>query len=360
MPPERTLIREGSVTTRYVWTRDDWRLMMPLIAAIVAQRPDLMWFNVGFAVFGRSRLTNFLGLTLPLLTRRLGLPTVVTLHELFEAVEPSAIGAINSPITALGARLATRLVLKSDAVVVTLRRYQRQLQLLYQANNVQYVPHGMYTTPEALSIPSDAPPYDILMFTTFAPHRGLPVLLQAFEQVRENFPQATLTIAGCDHPRFPGYLAAQRQAAQHLTNVNWLGPQTEAQLRELFARARVVVLPYTATTGASSVLHRAVACGRPVVASDLIDLRSVAEEENLRLDFVPPGEPVALGHALSRVLGDAAYTQRIARQNLAVAQTMSLDHTVNCYADLFDQLVARRRRTIAQPPLTARRPAEES
>lgn len=40
----------------------------------------------------------------------------------------------------------------------------------------------------------------------------------------------------------------------------------------------VVVPPYTATTGASSVLRRSAALGRPVVASDLPDLRADAEE----------------------------------------------------------------------------------
>mgnify|MGYP000158755591 CR=1 FL=1 len=48
------------------------------------------------------------------------------------------------------------------------------------------------------------------------------------------------------------------------------------RLRGLFARASVVVLPYLASTGASSVVHRAAAWGRPLIASDLPDLRAVA------------------------------------------------------------------------------------
>jgi phosphatidylinositol alpha-mannosyltransferase len=101
-----------------------------------------------------------------------------------------------------------------------------------------------------------------------------------------------------------------------------------------------VALPYTATTGASSVLHRAAAYGRPVVTSDLPDTRAVTEEEGLMVDYVPPADPDALAQALIRLLGDPERRAALARHNLSVMRAMSPERICARYADLF-QSVAR-------------------
>jgi glycosyltransferase involved in cell wall biosynthesis len=113
------------------------------------------------------------------------------------------------------------------------------------------------------------------------------------------------------------------------------------QLRGLFARARVVVLPYTATTGSSSVLHRAAAFGRPMVASDLPDMRAVADEENLLVNYAPPGEAAGLAEALARLLADPERQAAQARHNYEAMRAMTLDHTCARYVALFGQAAGR-------------------
>jgi glycosyltransferase involved in cell wall biosynthesis len=295
---------------------------------------------LGFTAFGRSRVTNFVGLAAPILTQRVGLPTIVTLHEIFEASPPRALGAVNGRITTWGARAATRLVLQADAVCVTLQRYQRELQNRYGARNVWHVPHGSFAPPEFLPLPAASAPPTLLIFATFAPYKGLAILLQAFEQLKLAYPDVQLLIAGSDHPRFPGYLTQMRASANGARGLDWLGPQTEGQLREVFARAHVVVLPYTATTGASSVLHRAAAYGRPVVASDLPDIRAVADEEGLQVVYAPPADPSALAQALARVLSNPDQRWQLAHHNLEQMQTMSLEHTCARYVKVFEEAIA--------------------
>jgi glycosyltransferase involved in cell wall biosynthesis len=112
----------------------------------------------------------------------------------------------------------------------------------------------------------------------------------------------------------------------------------------VFARARIVVLPYTATTGASSVLHRAAAYGRPVVASDLPDIRAVTDEEGLQVVYTPPADPAALAEALARLLSDPAEQLRLAHHNLQKMEAMSLDHTCARYVEVFDRLLKQRPR----------------
>ncbi len=339
--PETQTAPSGPVVVRRCWSRDDLLAGARLARQIRAAKPAVVWFNLGYTVFGLSRPANFLGLLTPYVTRRLGLPLVTTLHQIFEVTPPSSIGARNGHLTAFGAHTATRLLLQAGAVCVTLGRYQRVLQKHYAAGQVHHLPLGAYVSPEALPYP-DPPREDILFFGSVAPFKGLPVLLEAFERLQRHRPQVTLTIAGGDHPRFPGYAHSLERAALARTGagphgVRWLGARPEDELRALFAQARVVALPYLATTGASSVLYRAATYGRAVVASELVDLRAAAEEARLVVDYVPPGDPAALAHALAALLADPARQTAQTQHNLAVMQTMTVEQTCARYLALFEQ-----------------------
>jgi glycosyltransferase involved in cell wall biosynthesis len=89
-------------------------------------------------------------------------------------------------------------------------------------------------------------------------------------------------------------------------------------------------------------MHRAAAWGRPIVMSDLPDLRTVAEEEHLQVDYVPAGEPAALAEALLRVLRDPERQIAHARHNLAMMQAMTLEHTSTRYVAAFEHAQRRR------------------
>ncbi len=327
------------IRTRELWARDELLAAARLTRAIRAEQPDAIWLNLDFTMFGASRPANFFGLLAPLMARRSGRPLVVTLHQMLEATSPRSIGATNGAVTHWGLRTATQLLLRADAVCVTLRSYERTLRQHYGARNVHHIPLGAYAAPELLPYPNDDAPEEILFFGFAAPFKGLTTLLEAYTLLQRRRPHISLTIAGADHKRFPGYLA-ELQAALRARNgsgptqVRWLGAQTEAQLRDVFARARVVVLPYTATTGTSSVLHRAAAVGRPVLVSDLPDLRAAAEEAGLLAGYVAPSDPGALAAALEALLADRPRQAAWAQHNLAMMRGMSLDQTCARYLEL--------------------------
>ena len=333
-------LRHVAVLTRPLWTRDEPLGAARLARALYAEQADAIWLNLDFTMFGASRPANFLGVLAPLIARRGGRPLVVTLHQILEATPPRSIGAKNGAVTHLGLRTATQLLLRADAVCVTLRRYARTLRQHYGARNIHHIPLGAYGAPEVLPYPADALPDDILFFGFAAPFKGLETLLEAYTLLQRRRPHISLTIAGADHKRFPGYQAGLQASLRARngsgpTRVRWLGPQTEGQLRDVFARARVVVLPYTATTGTSSVLHRAAALGRPVLASDLPDLRAAAEEEGLLAGYVPPNDPAALASALEALLADRPRQAAWAQHNLAMMRGMTLDQTCARYLELF-------------------------
>lgn len=324
----------GPVTVQRVWRRDDPSSAVRLLRAASEAQPDVIWFNAGMTMFGRSRAANFLGLSVPLLMRQAGIPVVTTLHEVFETTRLKQLGLQNGTLTHWGAQFATHMLLRSHVVCVTLRHYAEALRRHYGAQHVQHLPHGTFDGLEDAPRLVPPPSTELLFFTSHAPHRGLPVLVNAFRAVQARYPEATLTIAGGDHPRFPGYLAQVRASVNGLRGLHWLGTQSESELTLLFARARLVVLPYLATTGASSVLHRAAAAGRPVVASDLMDIRLTAEEAGFQVELVPPGDARALAESVMRLLADPARQAAMARHNLEVARSMTLAATCARYEAL--------------------------
>src|SRR5207248_4182303 len=100
--------------------------------------------------------------------------------------------------------------------------------------DVVYLPLCGYDVPvlEPFQDPTTA-----LMLTSHAPHKNLPLLLEAFERVRQRLPSDVLAVAGIDLPRFPGYLASVQSAYHGRSCVEWLGPVPSVAMRTTFCRA---------------------------------------------------------------------------------------------------------------------------
>lgn len=304
-----------------------------LASQIWKTRPDLVWLNLGVSVFGRSPLANLSGFTAPWLIGRAGIPTVVTLHELVELADLRALNAPGGPIAGLGARLLTRVGLQADVVCLTMRHYVDWLGRQKPGQACVQIPIGAYQTPEMLP---PASPGKLLFFTTLAPFKGLEVLLEAFKQLQAEYPALQLTIAGTEHPRFPGYARQLRAIYDGVPGLHWVGKVPEEQVRGLFQQASVVVLPYQASTGSSSILYQAAAWGRSIVASDLPEIRVSAQENGLAVSFFECGNPASLANALRKQLASETLRQDQAMHNLAAMQQMRPEDTCHAYLRAFD------------------------
>jgi glycosyltransferase involved in cell wall biosynthesis len=321
---------------------------LDVVRTIRTLKPDVAWLNLSFGAFGASRARTLFAYSLPALFHGLGVPIVVTLHEVLEGLSLPAISAPAAWSTRAGGRIATRLALGADVTCVTLALHASQLRCYYGATRVRHIPHGSIVEPELL--PRCAPMREItlLLFGCLSPHKGPSVLLEAFEEVRRRHRGARLLIVGGDHPRFAGYCSTIRAQLRDGDGVECLGPQPEWRLRELFARCSAVVLPYLASTGASSVLYRAAALGRPVVMSDLPELRASAEEVGLQAEYVPPNDAVALAASIRHLLADEMRMEALARHNVAMMRQHTLAAICDRYLDVFRYVLARRpRRSMA-------------
>jgi glycosyltransferase involved in cell wall biosynthesis len=153
-----------------------------------------------------------------------------------------------------------------------------------------------------------------VLFAGFlTPAKGLDVLCDAWQRVAGQAGRAglPLVIAGDAAPDRAGWLAGLRERfAATAAPPCWQTGVTDERFQRLIADAAVVVLPYLASNPASGVLIRAVAQGRPVVASTTPAFRAVLTDGESGL-LVPPGDAAALAAALRSVLTDPALRDRL-------------------------------------------------
>lgn len=322
----------GTTTLEYCWAPGQWQARAAIISRLKELRPDLVWFNAGASIFGRSPWVNVSGLLTPMLTRQLGIPTVVTLHELVERTDLRALNAPGGPFAQAGARLLTRITSQADLVCLTMKEYTDWLSA--QGVECAHIPIGAYHEPELLE-ESDSP--ELLFFTTLAPFKGLELLLAAFERLRRTHPQLTLTIAGSEHVRFPQYARELRERYGQMAGLHWLGQTSEDEVQDLFRRAQIVVLPYTASTGSSSVLYQAATWGRAVVASDLVEIQKLAQESDLQMEFFESGNSNQLFTALEALLTSPQRRRAQTLHNFQAMQRIRPQETCRQYIQAFNR-----------------------
>ena len=326
-----------TVDVDYCWSPGDYATRRHLLGKLQDLRPDLVWFNLGSSVFGRSALVNLSGWLTPLWTQRLGFPTVITLHELPETADLRALNAPGGPLAPLGARLLTEIATRADVVCLTMRHYVETLRA--RQIDCAYIPIGAYHEPDLLE---ESPNQNLLFFTTLAPFKGLETLLAAFETLRQRFPCLTLTIAGTEHIRFPNYGQALKEQYHQTEGIRWLGQVDEDQVKGLFQQAQIVVLPYLASTGSSSVLYQAATWGRPIVASDLPEICALIRDNNLKINCFERGNAASLVEALITLLTMPRQRAQQASHNFSAIQTTRPKATCNRYIEVFNRAIQKR------------------
>ena len=131
--------------------------------------------------------------------------------------------------------------------------------------------------------------------------KGLPVLLRAFEALREHFP-VELTIVGANEEEVRPMLIDDR-------DVTVLGRVDDAEKRRVLESSDVLCAPSLGGESFGMVLTEAFAAGTPVVASDIAGYRDVVRD-GVDGVLVPRGDATALAETLRDLWLDP--TRRIA------------------------------------------------
>jgi phosphatidylinositol alpha-mannosyltransferase len=119
--------------------------------------------------------------------------------------------------------------------------------------------------------------------------KGLPVLLRAFEALREQIP-STLHVVGVDAEQLAPLMLDGRDVVAH-------GKCSDEEKLRVLAEADVLCAPSLGGESFGMVLTEAFAAGTPVVASDIAGYRDVVQHGVNGL-LVPRGDATALAEAL--------------------------------------------------------------
>jgi phosphatidyl-myo-inositol alpha-mannosyltransferase len=140
-------------------------------------------------------------------------------------------------------------------------------------------------------------PLRVLFVGQAVERKGLPVLLQAFEALREHVP-ATLTLVGAAPAEVAPLLLDDR-------GVSALGKVSEERKVEELRRADVLCAPSLGGESFGMVLTEAFAAGTPVVASDIAGYRDVVRDGRDGV-LTPRGDARALAQELRALALDPA------------------------------------------------------
>jgi phosphatidylinositol alpha-mannosyltransferase len=133
--------------------------------------------------------------------------------------------------------------------------------------------------------------------------KGLPVLLRAFEALREHL-DVELTIVGADAQQIEPLMLDR-------TGVHALGKVSDERKHAALAEADLLVAPSLGGESFGMVLTEAFAAGTPVVASDIAGYRDVVRDGRDGV-LVPCGNPTALAETLRDLALDPARRARMA------------------------------------------------
>jgi len=322
----------GNTKIDYCWEPGQWNSRTVILSEMKRLKPDLIWFNLGASIFGKSPWKNLSGLLTPFFARRLGFPTVITMHELVELSDLRTLDAPGGFLAPIGARFLTSIVSQADVLCLTMSQYAKILS--ERGADCMYIPIGAYHQPELLEKSNSQ---DLLFFTTLAPFKGLELLIEAFRTLRGEFSDLKLTIAGANHVRFPDYERKLRSQYKNVAGVHWLGQVNEDDVKKLFAQTQIIVLPYAASTGSSSVLYQAATWGRPVIASNLKEIQQLARESDLQIEFFQNGNLSSLCETIRTMLVSSEKRQKQTTHNFRAIQHTHPAETSRKYLHAFNR-----------------------
>jgi len=337
------------------WKFNSIATPLALLRAARKHKPDVVWFNLVFSSFGDKPIPAFLGICTAFLLRLFGFYTHITLHHVIESLDLSK-GTRFPRLYQFCGAIATKLILFSGSVTVLLPSYRKVLIDNYGGEFVHLRKHGTFSAaPQFPDLSRRGnPEHRILAFGKWGTYKRPEILIEAFAQLADRFPNAKLVIAGSNHPMCPGYVESLRERWRDCSRIEFQGYVPEDEIGKLFSSSTVLVLPYTSAGGPSGVAHQACEFAVPIIGSDIPDFRDMAQTEELGMLFYENGNTDSLAKVLADLLESETLQREMAEQNFSVAVRMTMEKVVGQYLQSFAKALALKRRSKASKRLPVR------
>ena len=281
-----------------------------------------------------------------LMPYRPGVATALTVYDLIPLLFPEH----STPRARLLFRWATALALRAAQAVIAISEATRRDFLAHfrlAPERIVAIPlaaDGIFRPQPAGAIAEvrarhGLPERYVLYLGSNKPHKNLVRLIEAWKTATRSLPPAAcqLVIAGAWDARYPE-AQARAEALGLGRQVRFLGPVAGPDLPALYAGAALFVFP-SLYEGFGLPVLEAMACGTPVVCSDVASLREVTSPPEPRPGeerggggvgaavLVDPLAVDALAEAICRVLNDAALAAELRERGLAQAACFSWEQT---------------------------------
>lgn len=261
--------------------------------------------------------------------------SVVMFHDLIPLRFPQFFGAIKlfykhyvPPVL----HQAERIICNSEATARDIVNFYRvpaqkivSIPLAYDAS------HFRPTAAQPSSLPSEARqrPY-FLMLGRQAPYKNLGSAIKALASVK---PDCKLLIAGPTDERYTPRLKAQAKALDLESRVQFLDYVPYEQLPNLLSCARALIFP-SLWEGFGLPVLEAMACGTPVICSNVSSLPEVAGEAALLVD---PYRVSVIACAMNQLLIDTSTYQQLQAAGLQRVQQFSWEKTGRATTEVLRQ-----------------------
>jgi glycosyltransferase involved in cell wall biosynthesis len=282
------------------------------------------------AARARVELLHMLAFPTPVLWRG---RAAITVHDATPWLHPDTISAgmryYYGPLYRQALRRAAGIFTVSESSRADLVR-----ALGVPAEHIHVTPNGVDPSFFAARAP-DGPraPY-LLAVGTLEPRKNLPVLIDAFRQLRAEGRDLQLVLVGRQ-----GW-ADSLPLAELAAHVRLTGSIPDAELAELYAGASCFVLP-SLYEGFGLSLAEAMAVGTPAVASDIPALRELGGDT---VRYAPPCSSRAFADVIREVLDHRDESAAAARRAQDRARRFSWDTAAAETLELYRALTARKRR----------------
>jgi phosphatidyl-myo-inositol alpha-mannosyltransferase len=252
------------------------------------------------------------------------LPVVGTFHTYNENRISNGIA------TALGARrMLNRLHVRiavSEAAAWTARRFF--------GGHYRIIPNGVHVVSGRAALGALRPQTDklkIVFVGQAVERKGLPLLLRAFEALREHIPTELTVIGPSEHELSPLML--------DMRDVRVLGKVDDETKRVELEAGDVLCAPSLGGESFGMVLTEAFAAGTPVIASDIAGYRDVVRD-GIDGVLVPRGDAQALAEALRDVYEEPVRRAEMARAAALGAERFAWPHVAAQVMEAYEDAIA--------------------
>ncbi len=264
------------------------------------------------------------------------IPLVTTVHDL--QLHPG------DAETSVMPKWASNLIVKQSGHVVVhgeklkqmaLDRYAKSPDRVHVLSHPAILRYAELACREKMKRRADDGTLNVLLFGRIFAYKGLEHLIRAEALLKDALPTLRFTIAGRgDDPWAfrPLMGRPERYDIRH-------GYIEDAEVAQLFLDTDIVVLPYTEASQ-SGVLNLAAAFGKPVIVTDVGELRASVEPDGLGL-VVPPSDPGRLARAIRILAESATLRHELGDNALAWARGPNAPETIGAQAACLYRTVVR-------------------